>query len=176
VSQSTGFYLLLTMNGIGVIGRVTVSLLGSRYGPLVLMVPVALFNALLGFCWVAVSGEKGLWAFTVFFGTAAACIQAVYPMVLGSFVEDPRKAGAITGMGFFVAGVAAFTGPPVAGVLIQVREGGYLGVQLMSGSSMVAAAVMYSICMVLRRRQGLQKEKESAPTQSVPRRQELMSA
>ncbi|CAH0045179.1 unnamed protein product [Clonostachys solani] len=175
-SQSTGFYLLLTMNGVGVVGRVAVSLLGSRHGPVVLMVPAALFNALLGFCWAAVSGERGLWAFTVFFGTAVACIQAVYPMVLGSFVEDTRKAGAITGMGFFVAGVAAFTGPPVAGVLIQVRGGDYLGVQLMSGSSMVVAAVMYSICMILRRRQGLQRERESAQRQPAPRRQELMSA
>ncbi|KAF6807594.1 major facilitator superfamily transporter [Colletotrichum musicola] len=144
VSASTAVYLLLTMNGVGVPARVLSSMTASRYGPRLVIIPAILLNALLGYCWIALRDEAGLWAFSVAYGLVASMPQAMYPMVLGSFVSDPQKAGAITGMGFFVAGIAALTGPPIAGALIRLQQGGFLGVQILSGSSMIVSAALFT--------------------------------
>lgn len=144
VSPSTAVYLLLTMNGVGAPARVLASTTASRYGPRLVVILIIIPNALLGYCWISLRDETGLWAFTVAYGLVASMPQAMYPMVLGSFVGDPQKAGAITGMGFFVAGIAALTGPPIAGALIRLQQGGFLGVQVLSGSSMVVSAAFFT--------------------------------
>lgn len=150
-------YLLLTMNGVGAPARVLASATASRYGPRLVIIPTILLNALLGYCWIALRDEAGLWAFTVAYGIVASMPQAMYPMVLGSFALDPQKAGAITGMGFFVAGIAALTGPPIAGALIRLQNGGFLGVQILSGSSMVISASLFTAARWVDR-----KKKDSA--------------
>ncbi|KAF6817560.1 major facilitator superfamily transporter [Colletotrichum plurivorum] len=144
VSPSAAVYLLLTMNGVGALARVLASTTTSRYGSRLVIIPTIVLNALLGYCWIALRDERGLWAFTVAYGIVAAMPQAMYSMVLGSFSSDPQKAGAITGMGFFVAGIAALTGPPIAGALIRLQQGGFLGVQILSGSSMVVSAAFFA--------------------------------
>lgn len=59
------------------------------------------------------------------YGIFAAGIQGLFPATLSSLTPDLRKAGVRMGMVFTVVSFAVLTGPPIGGVLIQEKNGGY---------------------------------------------------
>lgn len=73
-------------------------------------------------------------------------MQGLFPAVLTSLTADPMKAGVRAGMGFGVAGVACFTGPPLAGALIEKGNGSYIYAQIFAGGSMLIATIALGIC------------------------------
>jgi MFS family permease len=126
--------LLITMNGVGVIGRILPALFADRYvGPLGTMIPVVLTTSLASFCWIAVNSEGGLYGWTVVYGFVGGGIQGLFPATLSSLTTDLRMAGTRMGMIFTIVSFAALTGPPIAGQLIQRRDGGYLYAQIFAG-------------------------------------------
>jgi len=139
-SQSTSINLLLTMNGVGVLGRLTPNFCADFMGPLNLLIPFASITGLVLYCWMAVDSVSGLWAFAIFYGLSAAGIQGLFPVVLTSLMENPKKVGVRTGMGFGVVGFAVLTGPPLAGALIGLDRGRFVYTQVFAGTSMFVAS------------------------------------
>lgn len=126
--------LLITLNGVGVIGRIVPNFLADRYfGPMNSIIPVTLLSSMLCFCWIAVGSKGGLYAWAVVYGTAGAGIQSLFPATLSSLTTDLRMAGTRMGMVFSIVSFAVLTGPPIAGQLIQKRGGGYLYAQIFAG-------------------------------------------
>jgi predicted MFS family arabinose efflux permease len=139
VSQSTTINLLLTMNGVGLPGRLIPNYYADkRVGPLNAIIPFAAISCVLLYCWIAVSSVAGLWAFAVVYGMFAAGIQSLFPATLTSLTDDPKRAGVRMGMVFSVVSFAVLTGPPIAGALISKGEGRYVYAQIFAGSSLVA--------------------------------------
>ncbi|KAL9108395.1 MAG: hypothetical protein Q9227_006856 [Pyrenula ochraceoflavens] len=141
LSQSDSINLLLTMNGVGIIGRMVPNYIADRVGPLNVFVPVAIINSAMLYCWTAVDSSSGLWAFTVVYGIFGASIQGLFPAALSSLTEDPKKMGTRMGMTFSVVGFAVLTGPPIGGALIQKDNGGFLYAQVFAGTSMALGFV-----------------------------------
>lgn len=56
---------------------------------------------------------------------------------MAGLTKDLSKAGTRIGMIFTIVSVAALTGPPLAGKLIEVYGGRYLGVQIWAGACMM---------------------------------------
>ena len=138
VSQSTAINLLLTMNGVGLPGRLIPNFYADKVlGPLNAFIPFAAIAALLLYCWMAVTSLTGLWAFAAFYGLFAAGIQSLFPATSTSLTTDPKRTGVRMGMVFSVASFAALTGPPIAGALVSIGEGRYVYAQIFAGSSMV---------------------------------------
>ncbi|TEY87402.1 hypothetical protein BOTCAL_0002g00080 [Botryotinia calthae] len=118
--------IIIILNAVGVVGRVLPNHLADRvFGPLNTLVPIAVIDSLLCFCWIAVSSRGGLYAWAVMYGIFAAGIQGLFPATLSSLTTDLRKAGVRMGMVFTVVSFAVLTGPPIGGVLIQRKNGGY---------------------------------------------------
>ena len=93
--------------------------------------------------WSGVSTPPGLWAFSAIYGFFAAGVQGLFPAALSSLTTDLRKAGARMGMGFFIVSFACLTGPPLAGVLVQLGDGtNYLYAQLWAGMSMLCGSLL----------------------------------
>ncbi|TGO33007.1 hypothetical protein BHYA_0273g00010 [Botrytis hyacinthi] len=130
--------IIIILNAVGVVGRVLPNHLADRvFGPLNTLIPIAIIDSLLCFCWIAVSSRGGLYAWSVMYGIFAAGIQGLFPATLSSLTTDLRKAGVRMGMVFTVVSFAVLTGPPIGGVLIQRKNGGYEYAQIFAAADLL---------------------------------------
>lgn len=139
-SQETSINLLLLMNGVGVVARMSINTLATYTGPINMLLPFIVATAVLCFGWIGVHNLTGLWAFSAVYGICGAALQGMWPVVLTSLTSDPQKVGVRTGMGFGFVGFAVLTGSPIGGALIETMNGDYLGCQIFSGVSLLISA------------------------------------
>ncbi|KAL8909104.1 MAG: hypothetical protein Q9207_000438 [Kuettlingeria erythrocarpa] len=136
-SQAESINNLLIMNGVGLIGRLVPAYFADRYfGPLNTLIPFVFVSGLLLFCWAAVTSKPGLVGFSVVYGLFAAGIQSLFPATTSSLTTEIKKTGVRMGMIFSIVSFASLTGAPLAGALIQMRNGSYLCAQMFAGSAM----------------------------------------
>jgi MFS family permease len=130
--------LLIVLNGVGVFGRIIPNYVADRcLGPLNTIIPDVALTAGLSFCWIAVDSRGGLYAWAVIYGLVGAAIQSLFPATLSSLTTDLRMAGTRMGMVFTIVSFAVLTGPPIAGQLIQKKDGGFLYAQIFAGADML---------------------------------------
>jgi len=135
--------LLITLNGVGVVGRVIPNFVADRYlGPMNMIIPVVFASSLLAFCWIAVDSRGGLYAWAVIYGIVGAGIQSMFPATLSSLTTDLSMAGTRMGMVFTIVSFAVLTGPPIAGQLIQKKAGGYEYAQIFAGADMLVGCAL----------------------------------
>ena len=126
------------MNGIGVIGRIIPGYLADRYfGVFNSIIPIVLITAMTTFCWIAVSSQGGLYVWAIVYGFVGGGIQSLFPAALSSLTTNVKMRGTRMGMIFTIVSFAVLTGPPIAGQLIQKKDGGYLYAQIFAGIVML---------------------------------------
>ena len=127
------------MNAIGISGRLVCGLTADKlFGPVNTLIPVTLCAAILLYTWISVSSLNGLFAFCIVYGFFAAGVQSLFPAACASLSStDMSKVGIRTGMCFSLVSVACLTGPPIAGALVQRREGDFLFAQVFGGTALV---------------------------------------
>lgn len=79
--------------------------------------------------------------FCIIYGIFAAGVQSLFPAACASLTTDLKKMGVRTGMCFTVVSIACLTGPPLAGVLIQSDDGGFLYAQVFGGSAFMGGSL-----------------------------------
>ncbi|KAF3073528.1 Peptide chain release factor 1 [Trichoderma lentiforme] len=133
-SQSTSFNMLMIINAIGIPGRLVPAFLADRYfGAVNMFIPTILAAAICIFAWAGVNSITGDYIWVVFFGFFGAGIQGMFPATTAGLTKDLSKAGVRIGMIFTIISVAALTGPPLAGKLVAVANGSYIGAQIWGG-------------------------------------------
>jgi len=142
ISYGTSVSLLILMNGIGIITRIAPNMLADRVtGPLNTMIPFGVCSGIMMFAWSGVHTETSLWIFGAIYGFVAAGMQSLFPAVLASLTEDPKKVGTRMGMGFSIVSVACLTGTPLGGALIESKDGEYLYAQMWAGGSLILGSL-----------------------------------
>ena len=140
IDTGTSLTMLLILNGVGVAGRILPAFISDRYiGPLYTLAPLAMMSGILYFSWIGVKSMSGLYVFAVVSGFVNGGCQGMGMAGLPSLTSDLRKMGARSGMILTIASVAALTGPPVTGALIQAGGGRYLYMQIWAGCGMILA-------------------------------------
>ncbi len=153
IPYSESLNLLIVLNGVGVVGRIIPNYIADRYtGPMNLLIPVVLCTSLLTFCWIAVSSRGGLYGWAVVYGISGAAIQSLFPATLSSLTTDLRMAGVRMGQVFTIVSFAVLTGPPIAGQLIQKKDGGYLYAQIFAGCDMLIGTGLLMAARLARNR------------------------
>lgn len=143
--------LIITVNGLGIPGRLLPAYLSDRYmGPLNLIIPATFLTALLVYCWAAVDSVGGLYGFAVFYGLFANGVQGLWPGGVASMTDDISKIGTRMGMAFTIVSVALLIGPPVGGALVSRDDGDYLYSQMWAGSSLVLGGVIVTVARISR--------------------------
>lgn len=128
----------MVLNGVGVVGRIIPGFLADRYsGPLNALILATIITSVASFCWIAVDSQGGLYAWTVVYGFVGGSIQGLFPATLSSLTTNLRMTGTRMGMIFTIVSFAVLTGPPIAGQLIQRKDGGYLYAQIFAGLTML---------------------------------------
>lgn len=154
---SESINLLITLNGVGAIGRIVPNFLADRVGPMNMLIPSVLGSSLLCFAWIAVSSRGGLYAWAVVYGIVAAAIQSLFPATLSSLTTDLSMAGTRMGMVFTIVSFAVLTGPPIAGQLIQKKAGEYTYAQIFAGADMCVGCVFLVAARMVKSRKLLSK-------------------
>lgn len=144
VSQETSITLIIIMNSLGIVGRVIPSAISDwKTGPFNALIPCTSTTAVMIFGWMGVRSMGDMYAFTVLYGFFAAGVQSLFPAASSSLTTDLKKTGIRFGMLLSIVSFASLTGSPIAGALIQIRNGDYLYAQVFGALSMtVGTAVL----------------------------------
>ncbi|KJY02113.1 MFS monocarboxylate transporter like protein [Zymoseptoria brevis] len=136
-SYQQSINLLLTVVSVGFIFRLVPNYFADRVGTLNTLIPFAFLCGTMMFAWTGIHSLSGMFVFAAIYGSGSAAIQALFPALFGSLskVPDMKKAGVRMGMAFSCVSFACLTGPPLAGALIQRRDGDYLYAQVWAGTS-----------------------------------------
>ena len=77
---------------MGIPGRVIPALLSDRFfGPLNMIVPLAMSTRLLTYCWIAVGSLPGFYAWDVAYGFLGGGVQSLVMAASSSFTTDLKK-------------------------------------------------------------------------------------
>ncbi|OQN99787.1 hypothetical protein B0A48_14557 [Cryoendolithus antarcticus] len=142
MSYPDSINLLLTMVGIGFVFRVIPNFYADRLGPVNVIIPFAAVCAIVMFGWIGIHTRTTLFIYAAIYGSGSAGLQSMFPAALSSLTTDMKKAGVRMGMGFTIVSFACLTGPPLAGALIQARDGSYLYAQIWGGASFMLGTAL----------------------------------
>lgn len=143
MSYGASINVLLTLNGIGVAGRLVPSYFADKYtGPYNILIPCCFCSAIVMFFWPFVKSEAGLYGWAITYGFFVAGFQGIFPAALTTLTKDMSKVGTRNGQGFAVVGVGTLIGPPVAGALIQTYGGDYLIAQMFGGVTVLLGSIV----------------------------------
>jgi hypothetical protein len=149
VDTATSLVLLLLLNGLGLPGRILPALISDAYlGPFKTLIPLSVASGILYLAWIRVDSLAGIFVMAVLFGIINGGVQAMAMAGLPFLTADLSKVGTRSGMVLSIVSVAALTGPPVAGALIQAGAGSYLPMQIWTGCVMIAGACFVAAARV----------------------------
>ncbi|GME54748.1 mfs monocarboxylate transporter [Neofusicoccum parvum] len=146
IPSSKSLTLLYLMNGVSVAGRILPALFADRYfGPLNTFIFLTAIAGIVMFCWTAVDSLSGLMIWAAFYGFFGSGLQGLFGTALAGLTMDLQKMGVRIGMVMSIGSIAALTGSPLAGALIEYNHGNYQSMQIFGGSCLVGAALVNTL-------------------------------
>jgi MFS family permease len=144
VTYQQSINLLLVQVCMGFIFRPLPTYFADKIGKLNVLIPFVFICGIMMFAWIGIHTVGTLYVFAVIYGSASAVIQALWPAVIGSMsrTPDPKKAGVRMGMAFTIVSFSSFTGPPLAGALIQQAGGSYTYANAWAGTSFFVGGLL----------------------------------
>ncbi|KAM6534224.1 hypothetical protein FALCPG4_007156 [Fusarium falciforme] len=149
-SYADSLNLLLVVNGVGMIGRSIPNAIAHRFGCITVLIPVTLTAGICMLAWPAVSNAGGLYGWASIYGIAAGAFQSLFPPALSDLTTDVQKTGVRMGMVFTLNSIATLTGPPIAGTIIRISGGHYLGAQVFAGVSLLLGGLLIMVARYLK--------------------------
>ncbi|KAJ9357879.1 hypothetical protein DTO027B9_2806 [Paecilomyces variotii] len=141
VNDNVGFYLLPMLNAASSFGRIVPNFIADHTGPLNMLAPAATVTGILALCWLAVHNAPGIIILAILYGFCSGGFVSLPPVVMVTLTKDIRDLGARLGMFFASIGIAMLIGTPIGGAILNETHK-YMGVQLFTGCSIIAAAIL----------------------------------
>ncbi|CAN6606345.1 probable transporter Mch2p [Trichomonascus vanleenenianus] len=132
-------YMVTILSAGSVFGRLFPNFIADKTGPMNMIIPCTAASAVLAFAWIGIKDSAGVIVFAVLFGFFSGSYVSIPPACIASMTKDMSLIGTRLSMTFFVAGFGLLMGTPVAGALIKMMGGGYLGAQLFGGLAIAIA-------------------------------------
>ena len=115
-----------------------------------MFIPTIAAAGMLLLCWARIDTVQSMWAFVAIYGYFGAGVQSLFPAALSSLTDNPNKMGVRIGMAFSIVSIASLSGPPIAGRLIEVRNGVYIGAQIFGGVAMLTGSLFVGTTRILK--------------------------
>lgn len=137
VSYQQSINLLLVQICMGFVFRLLPTYYADKVGSLNTLIPFVFLCGVMMYGWIGIHSVETLYVFAVIYGSASAVIQALWPAGIVSLSRTPdlKKSGVRMGMAFTIVSFSSFTGPPLAGALIQHNGGNYTYANIWAGTS-----------------------------------------
>jgi MFS family permease len=135
-SYQQSINLLLVQVSMGFVFRLLPTYYADKVGSLNVLTPFVFICGIMMYGWIGIKSIGSLYVFAAIYGSGSAVIQALWPAVIGSMNRTPdlKKTGVRMGMAFTIVSFSSFTGPPLAGALIQVHGGQYTYANIWAGT------------------------------------------
>lgn len=122
-----------------------------------ILIPVTFMAGFMLYLWIFVTNKAQLIVWIMFYGFFANAVQSLFVGGVGSLTRDKQKMGVRIGMVFTIVSFACLTGPPIAGTLIDARDGNFLYAQIFGGTVMVSGAVALVGAAIAKKRAALER-------------------
>lgn len=96
----------------------------------------------VGAIWIPAKVNAPIILFSALYGFSSGAFVSMISALVAQ-ISDIREMGIRNGTNFFIISFAALTGNPIAGVLIDRNNGGYLYLQIFTGLSMIIGLLFY---------------------------------
>jgi MFS family permease len=149
MSSRLAGYLLAILNACGIFGRILPGWLGDYVGRFNIMIVTTYVTSILVLAlWIPSNTNALNSIFSVLFGFTSGTFVSMVPAIVAQVTKDVRKIGVRNGSSFFVINLAALTGNPIAGVLVDKDGGSYLYLQIFCGITMFVGATFFLMARV----------------------------
>ncbi len=138
-SASQAFDLLAYANVASLVGRLLAAWAAYKVGVMLPWTVCAFASGIVCLGWLAVRSLRGMIAFVVLYGFFSGALIGLPNAVL-PYISPPRVLGTRTGMTFGFVAVALLIGSPIAGLLVDLRQGDFVRLQVFSGSVLLGGA------------------------------------
>ncbi|OIW26894.1 major facilitator superfamily transporter [Coniochaeta ligniaria NRRL 30616] len=136
-------YLLPIINAVSIVGRIAPGFLGDKVGRFNVMIFITALSAIITLgLWIPGKTTGAIVAYSVLFGFSSGGFVGLAPTLIAQ-VSDIRQIGVRTGTSFAVQAFGALTGSPIAGAIVSSQDGGFLGLKLFCGLTMVVSVFAY---------------------------------
>jgi MFS family permease len=143
VRGSVSNYLLSMLNASSVIGRVVAGWVADRAGRFNTMIITTFLSALFVLAaWIPAHSTAPFIVFAVLVGFTNGAYVALTSSLVAQ-ISDIKKIGTRNGTNWFMYGIGALIGTPIAGTLIQRNNGGYLYMQIFAGLAMFVSGCLF---------------------------------
>ena len=136
-------YLMSMLNASSVIGRVVSGWVADRAGRFNTMIITTFLSSLFVLAaWIPAKSTAPFIVFAVLVGFTNGAYVALTSSLVAQ-ISDIKKIGTRNGTNWFMYGVGALIGTPIAGALIQRDDGGYLYMQIFAGLAMFISGCLF---------------------------------
>jgi predicted MFS family arabinose efflux permease len=143
VRSSISNYLLSMLNGSSVIGRVVAGWVADRVGRFNTMIITTFLSALFVLAaWIPAKSTAPFIVFAVLVGFTNGAYVALTSSLVAQ-ISDIKKIGTRNGTNWFMYGIGALIGTPIAGALIERNNGDYLYMQVFAGLAMFISGCLF---------------------------------
>lgn len=136
-------YLVSILNAASIFGRIIPGYIGDKVGRFNMMVLITYASGILVFAlWIPGTGNTPTIIFAALYGFTTGAFVSLIP-ALTAQISDIRQIGVRNGAMFAVVSIAALTGNPIGGALVSKYNGGYMGLQIFAGSTIMAGSTAF---------------------------------
>jgi MFS family permease len=133
-----------------VLGRILPGYVGDYLGRFnVMIVTTYLTSIFILAFWIPIHTNASLITFSALFGFTSGSFVSMIPAIVAQVTTDMRTIGVRNGSNFFVISLAALTGNPIAGALVERAEGDYLYLQVFCGVTMIVGSTFFLMARVV---------------------------
>jgi MFS family permease len=145
VESDMSFYLLSILNGASVFGRILPGILADKFGAMNTLCVVTVLAGAFAYAWIAIDNLAGLIVFGIIYGFLSGAVVSLPPQVLVRLVPNMQLVGTWMGMSLCVAALGILIGSPIAGTIIDVVEGHFSHMLILSGSFTMSGGILFTI-------------------------------
>ncbi|KAJ7066199.1 major facilitator superfamily domain-containing protein [Mycena amicta] len=121
MSNHFAFYVLVIMNGSGLVGRLSSAFLGELFGTALVITASTAACSILIFSMLLLRTVASVVVLAILIGYFSGVYAALVPALIAELTEDAAEVGMRMGLCFTAEGVFALIGPPLCGALLTSR-------------------------------------------------------
>ncbi|CUS08116.1 unnamed protein product [Tuber aestivum] len=145
MSISMANYLVSILNGTSIFGRILPGWLGDKLGRYNTMILTTGASGILVLAlWLPTNGNLPTILFVCLYGFTTGAFISLAPACLAQ-ISDIRDIGVRNGAMFSTISIAALTGVPIGGALVDKYNGGFLGLQIFCGVVLVSSSICWAL-------------------------------
>nr|GAT47305.1 MFS general substrate transporter [Mycena chlorophos] len=118
MSQTFAFYVLVMMNGSGLIGRLSAGFAADYFGVTLVITTATGAGTLLIFSMFFLRTVASVVVISVMSGFFIGLYAGLLPSLLASLTDDHSEVGLRMGISFTIEGIGGLVGPPICGALL----------------------------------------------------------